>query len=823
MAADLLQAGRMSGFLRDVGYALRLARRRPALTLLTVFTLAVGIGGTSAIFSFANQLLLRPLPVAHADRLVRVFGTQGGRPYEVSSYANLSDLAAQVAEFEALAIHQQTSSAYGLGDDTETAAVELVSGNYFAMLGVTAARGRVIGPTDDVPGGAQAVAVISDAWWRTRMGGREGVVGSLAYLNGAPFTVIGVAPRTFHGSYDALGTDLWVPLMTYDVVRPRGLPITRRGWGWLSATARLAPGVTVGAAQTAVGRVARALTAEFPRENASLAFSIVPAAALPEEMGPTVRRVLLFALAVAALALIAACANIANAQLATVFDRAREIAMRRALGATRARIARQWLTESLVVTAVAAGVGSLGALWLQDAARLVGPPAELASFAPGWTLDARLVAFAAAVVGAVTVLFGGLPAWRAATSDSTETLKTDGVTTTGGPRRTWAQGLLVVAQVSVSVALVATSLLVTRSLAAGRAFDVGFDTDGLVIAEPNMANLGLDAERGRLYYRDTIGRVSRLPGVRDVTLAAVVPLGSGDESESVRIEGYDPPDGSGQVGVNNNIVWPNYFEAMRIPIRRGRGFVATDGLDDAPVVAVVSDAMARRYWPGRDPVGHTIRVRERDVEVVGVAADVPYGAPGETPEPRLYLPFGPVYFAYGLSFHLRVDHFDQGLARAVRREMRALDPRVQVAAPLPYGELRMQSLYPTRVVGLVSTAFGAVAMLLALAGIYGVMTHMLVARRREFAVRLALGATPERLARSVLRLGLVWGVSGTVAGIGAAVVLAQLLRGLLFGVSPADVASLGGSAALLLAASAATAYLPARRLTRVEPSSALRS
>ncbi len=812
----------MSGFQRDVGYALRLARRRPALTLLTVVTLAVGIGGTSAIFSFANSLLLRPLPVAYADRLVRVFGLQGGRPYDVSSYANLSDLAARVTQLEAMAIHQQTSSAYSLGEDSETAAIELVSGNYFSMLGVTAARGRALDPSDDVPAGAQAVAVISDAWWRTRLGAREDVVGHTVHLNGAAFTVVGVAPSTFHGSYDALGTDLWVPLMTYDIVRPRGLPITRRGWGWLSATARLAPGVAVAEAQSAVDRVTEELKAAFPRENAGLKFSLVPAAALPEEMGPAVRRVLLFALAVAALALVAACANIANAQLATVFDRTREIAIRRAMGATRARIARQWLTESLVVTTAAAAVGTLGAMWLQDAALMVGRPVDLANFSPPRATDLRLVLFAAGIVGMVTLLFGGLPALRAATAEVAEPLKADGATTTPAARRTWAQAALVIAQVGVSVALVATSLMVTRSLAASRAFDLGFDAANLVIATPNMANLGLDAQSGRTYYRETVERVGRLPGVRGVALAAVVPLAVGDETQSIRIDGYEPSDGSGRVVVSNNFVWPNYFDIMRIPIHRGRGFVAADGLDRARVVAVVSEAMARRYWPGGDPIGRTIRVRDADVEVVGVAADIAYNAPGETPSPRLYLPFGPVYFPYGLSFHIRADRFDAALARAVRSELRALDPRVQVPAPLPFNELRMQSLYPGRVVALVSTGFGVVALLLALTGIYGVMTHMLVARRREFAVRLALGATPARLARSVIRLGLVWGIAGTAMGVAAAIVLAQLLRGLLFGVTPSDLASLAASGGMLLIASVAAAYLPARRLTRVDPAAALR-
>jgi predicted permease len=475
-----------------------------------------------------------------------------------------------------------------------------------------------------------------------------------------------------------------------------------------------------------------------------------------------------------------------------------------------------------VLTAAATVAGTLGAMWLQDAAVAVGPPADLANFSPARTVDVRFVLFSAAVVGLVTVLFGGMPALRAATADSTEPLKADGVTTMGSAHRTRSQAVLVIAQVSVSVALVATSLLVTRSLAAARAFDVGFDTERLVIAQPNMANLGLDAERGRFYYRDTAGRLSRLPGVRDVTLAAVVPLGGGDESVSVRIEGYQPPDGSDRVSVANNFVWPNYFDVMRIPIRRGRGFSGTDGLDNARLVAIVSESMARRFWPGRDPVGQTIRVRDSAAEVVGVAADITYGAPGEIPEPRLYIPFGPVYFPYGLSFHVRADRFDGALARAIRRELRALDVRVQVGAPLPYDELRMQALYPRRVVGMVSTGFGAVALLLALTGIYSVMTHMLASRRREFAVRLALGATPERLARSVLRLGLVWGLSGAVVGVASAGLLAQLLRGMLFGVTPMDLASIGTSVGVLLVASVAATYLPARRLTRVNPSAALR-
>jgi len=245
VALPLLKSRSMATFLQDLGHAVRIAWRRPAVTLVTMFTLALGIGGNSAIFALVNSLFLRPLPVERPSELVRVFGTDGKRNFDVSSYPNLADLAARSQTFASAAIHQQTTSAYGLGDATETADVELVSGEYFPMLGIEMAHGRAIAPADDREGTAATVAVVSDAWWRTRLGATPDALGRTIYLNGSPFTIIGVAPATFHGSYDALGTDLFVPLMTYDIVRPRGLKITTRGWGWLSATARLKPGITI--------------------------------------------------------------------------------------------------------------------------------------------------------------------------------------------------------------------------------------------------------------------------------------------------------------------------------------------------------------------------------------------------------------------------------------------------------------------------------------------------------------------------------------------------------------------------------------------------
>lgn len=813
----------MATFLQDLGHAVRVASRRPTVTLVTVFTLALGIGGNSAIFALVNSLFLRPLPVERPFELVRIFGIDGVRRFDVSSYANLADLAARSKTFASAAIHQQTTSAYGLGDDSETADLELVSGGYFSMLGIEMAHGRAISAADDREGDAASVAVVSDAWWRTRLGGTPEAVGRTIYLNGAPFTIIGVAPPTFHGSYDALATDIFVPLMTYEIVRPRGLKITARGWGWLSATARLKPGVSIEEAQADVDRVNASIKADFPRNNDALAFTLTPASAIPESMMATAQRVLLFALLAAALALGAACANVANVQLATVVDRRREIAVRIAMGASRARIARQWLTESLVVATAAVVIGTIGGMWLQDAAQAIGPPAGLANFAPSYAFDIRVILFSAVIVFAVTVLFGGWPATRAARTDVTTPLKEDGVTTTAGAKRAWAQAVLVAAQVAVSVALLVSGLMLARSLSASRAFDVGFDTSNLMIATPAMANVGFDAERGRAFYADTMARVRALPGVSEVALGALVPLGMGGESSGYRIDGFAPADGTGVVSVSNNFVSTNYFEVMRIPIRRGRGFAAADGLPNAPVVAVVNETAARTYWADHNPLGRLIRRGNAPpIEIVGIVADITYRTPGEEAVPFVYLPFGPVYFPYGLAFHVRTERADAGLARALTRELRAFDPRVQATA-LSYEELRAQSLYPGRTLAAISGVFGTIAVLLATVGIYGVMAHVVASKRREFAVRLALGAPPSTLVSAVLRQGARWTVIGIAFGTALALALARLLESFLFEVSPSDAVSMVVAAATLIAVALAAAYAPARRVLKIDPATTLRN
>ncbi len=807
----------MRQLLRDARHALRVLAARPVLTLTTVVTLALGIGGTSAMFSIASAVLLRPLPVPDAARLVRIFGTTEARAFGIVSYPNLKDVADRARSFQAVTIHQQTFAAYGLGEDTVNAATELVSGAYFNVYGVAPALGRPIDATDDVDGAPQAVAVVSDRWWRGQLGADPGVVGRVIHLNGAPFTVIGVAPATFRGSYDSTPTDLWVPLMTYPSVRPRGLDVHRRSWGWLQASARLAPGVPVDAARVEVEALGAALAAEFPDVNRALRMTVTPASAVPESMTPALGRVLGFAFIVTALALIAACANVANAQLATVSDRASEIAVRMAMGASRRDIARLWLAESLVTTAAATGVGLLAAVWLRDGFLGLRPLTGLEHFAPAADLDWRVWALAAVLMAAATALSGVLPALRAAGTDPAGPLKDGAAASVGRSGGAWLSGGLLSGQAAVSLVLVALATLLGRSVSESTWFDLGFDPARLVVATANTSALGLDQAQSFAYHDDTMRRVRALPGVGAVSAASVVPLGGNDEQRGIAIDGYTPPGGDGEFAVANNVVWPGYFEVMGIPLRRGRVFEAADGRPDAPIVAVVNDTMARAYWPGGDAVGGVIRIGDgATARVVGVVQDITYYALGEPPMPYLYLPFGPVPFADGLTFHVRTTADGIAVTRQLAAELRRLDARVRVVNARAYEDLRAASLFPARAMALLSGGFGALALMLLLAGTYGVTANAVAARRREYALRVALGAAPSAITASVVRRAVGWGLPGLVAGGAATLALAQVLRGFLFGVTATDPLSIGMASLAVIATAAVAAYLPARAVTRVD-------
>jgi predicted permease len=819
-ASALLSSSTMPSLWQDLRYAIRLSLRRPTLAIVTILTLAIGVGGNTAIFSFVNAALLRPLSVPEPERVVRVFGATDVRPFDTLSYPNAVDFASRSTALESLAVHQQSFVASGLGDATESAAIELVSGNYFSTLGVSAALGRVVQPQDDQLNAGAQVAVLSDRWWRTRFGSSPAVVGSPVHLNGTAFIVIGVAPASFRGSYEALGTDMWVPLMTYGSVRPRGIDITRRGWGWLYATGRLKDGVSIGQARAELTRIASALEREYPRQNEGLKINIVRALAIPEGMAPTLQRVLTFALIVVALALAGACANIANAQMAAVIARHREIAVRQAMGATRLRVLRQWLTENALLAAVSAVAGLLVAVWVRDAIVMLRPPLpDLQNFDPNLGYDWRVLGFTALVAMLATGLFGALPAWRATRIDVATPLKEDGLTATRRTRRALGQGALVITQVAVSLGLLVAGGLLVRSVAAMSALDLGFDTSNLVIARSDQSGLQYAPDRVRAYYRETAERIRALPGVNQVTFAAVVPLGESRESRGVAIDGYNRPDGKRFTSIATNVVAANYFDVMGIRIVRGRGFAPADGDDRAAPVAIVNETMARRFWRDGNPIGRHINLGDGPVEVVGIAKDMAYYAVGEPSIPYFYVPFGRTTMD-SLAFHVRGSG-DVALTQALRRELRVTDPRIRVPLVMSYEQLRQIPLYPIRAMATISSAFGVMTLLLTIVGLYGVVMYAVSQRTREFAVRVALGARPGDIMRGVLSGALRMMACGVVLGVAVAAMLAQLLQGFLFGVSRFDPLTFGFWTATLVAVALVAAYLPARKATKIDVAAAL--
>ena len=817
----------MESLLQDVRYGLRLLAARPAFTAVAVLTLALGVGANTAIFSYVNSLFLRPLPYREADRLVRLHGEDAKRRRPSTfSYANYRDLSVRSQTLAGLAAHQYTTASLNAGAGPQSVQGELVTGNYFAVLGASAAAGRALTEDDDRVPGAHPVVVVSNKFWRTALNADPAATGRTVQLNGHAFSVVGVMPENFRGSYEAFDADFWAPVMMHEQVRPRGLALDMRGWGWLQGTGRLKDGVSLAQAQDELSRLATDLEREYPRSNTGQGFRLFPASALPEEHRRGLTGVLAFFTAVVSLVLLMACANIASVLLSRMASRRREIAVRQSLGATRARLVRQWLTESVLLGLAGGAAGLLIATWLSDAMLALVPP-DLRGFAPSARLDWRVLAFAFAVSALTGVLCGLFPALRAGRADIVGVLKDESTTSAGGTHRSRLQQLFVVAQVAVSLVVLTTAGLLLRSLSASESFDPGFDTENLLLARIELRPHGYKEDRGREFYRQLTDRLKSLPGVEGVTFARVVPLGPDSESQGFRIPGRAPQptdDAPGILSIAFNVVGPDYFAVMGIPLVRGRGFDEREARKGARPAVVVNETMARRFWPDGDAVGKTVIVPDDtpiEAEIVGVARDIKYYSLGEEPQPYVYASAGMIYSPSAIM-HVRASSDPRALFSAVRKEVEGLDANVAVSELTTFAELRRVPLFTQRAMASVSGLFGLLALLLTSVGIYGQMAYSVSERTREIGIRLALGARRADIFRLVVRQGLLLAGLGIAAGLAASFALTGLLRSLLFGVTASDPATLASVSLLLAVVAFLACYIPARRATRVDPMVALR-
>jgi predicted permease len=835
--ALLLQPRRLEDDLfQDIRYGIRMMRRAPGFTAVAVLALALGIGVNTAILSAVNGFVLRPLPVEKPDELVVAYwGKKAAtRVWGDFSYPNYVDLRGQNRSLADLCAWTETSAGISSGesrgaDGGERAEVvwgELVSGNYFDVMGVKPALGRVFSPEEADTPNAHPVTVISHSLWQRRFNADPGIVGRTIYLNGHPFTVVGVMPESFLGSVFYLRLAFWTPLMMAQKFGRRAEWQTDRGYAFLNLYGRLKPGLTMAQAEADLNLAAGDLAQRHPRENADTKVQ------LTTELGGRyddatlmIRYGGLLALCVSGLVLLLACANVANLMLARAATRAREIGIRLAVGAGRGRIVRQLLTESVLLAACGGALGWAFASWGAGLILATFPPVPYPNsldFAP----DGYVLKWMTVISLSTGVVFGLAPALLASRTDLVAVIK--GAAGQPRGRRRWdLRGALVVAQVTISLVVLVCAGLFIRSLSQAVKTDPGFKAENLVTMMINPGLLAYDErETTRRLFPELLRRLEAQPGVRAAALVNEMPLMVAQLSRGpvVKEGELDPPPNRG-LSANCSLVTPRYFETLRLPLVRGRDFDDRD-TPDAPRVVVVNQEFARRLYGGeQNALGKRFRFGQGTplMEVIGVAQDGLYGSLYEDPQPYLYLP---VYQHPRTAMTLVVSAESAGavaaVAEAARREIAKLDARLPVYGVMTAEENLSLAYWPARVAAGIATTFGVLALVLAATGLYGVMTYAVSRRTHEIGVRLALGAQVGDVLRLIVGQGMRLVLAGVALGLVGAFALTRVLASLLIGVEATDPVTFVGVAALLLAVALLACYVPARRAARVDPLAALR-
>ena len=813
-------ASATAGFLGDLRHAVRTLERSPLLTLVVVVSLALGIGANTTMFSLVNALLLRPAPANHPERLASVFTSESdGRRYGASSYPDYLDYRDRNPAFESLAAFSPSPMSLTVAGKSQRLLGTIVSGNYFSMMEVRPALGRTLLPDDDLPG-APPVVMVSHGLWTRRFGSDPALVGRPLSINGHPFQVVGVLPSSFRGAVMGITPDLFVPFSTVALAHPGSDRLDHRGNRGLLLTGRLKSGRTPADAQREMNGVRMALAREYPTDSARVA-TVLPESEsriFPSIRGAVVAFTALL-VSVVGLVLLVACANVAGLMLARGAARRREIGVRLALGASRGRIVRQLLCESLLLGLLGGAAGLGLAYWGTDLLLAFKPPVPI-----DITLDLRpdlaVMVFTLVLSLATGVVFGLLPALEATRVDLLPAINE---TPTGTRRGSRLRSSLVVAQVAVTLLLLLGAGLMLRGLSRAARLDPGFDVDHTVAVSFDLRLRGYDDARGKAFERELLERVAALPRVRGAALDEHLPLGFGGQSSGIAIEGHTP--GPREIlEIGSDVVSAGYFATLGLPIVMGRDFGPQDH-EGARGVAIVNQTFARRFWPGSDPIGRRLSLDTSGgggwLEVVGVAKDSKYRTLGEDPRPFFYLPLSQVY-GPEMTLVVRADGDPRTMLASVRRAALSLDPGLPLFDEKTMFEHLGITLFPSRLASTVLGVFGLMAMILAAVGLYGVVAFAVGQRTREIGVRVALGASPRDVQGLIVGQGLKLAVIGIAIGLAAAAVTMRLTASLLFGLSPTDPATFAGISLLLLSATLFASWLPARRAARVDPMSALK-
>ena len=810
-------------FVQDLRYGARMLLRAPGFSILAILCLTLGIGTNAAVLSWIEGILIRPYPlVAHQDKMFALGGTTRGVEGGTGiSYPDFLDFQKNSTLFESFIVDRITGTSLSVGDRAERASGAIVTANYFDALGVKLLLGRGFRPEEGEGRNAHPVVVISYRAWKDRYGGDSDIIGKTQYMNGVQHTIIGVTPEKYHGTFIGYSFTFWVPTSMQETFDTTGYKLEDRGARWIEGYAFLKPGVTREQAQAELNSIAQRLEKDFPETNRGKGVQLFPLWKTPFNQAGNMTSTLAITMAVVFFVLLIACANVSNLLLARSLLRRHEMTMRLALGAGRRRLIKQVLTEGLLLSLVATAGGIAVAYWCRNALVLSfpSPAAGIVIDLPG-QIDWRVLVVSALICVGATMLFALTPAIQASHVDLSGALKREGGGCIGGKSRSRLRSALVLIQVSLSFILLAGTGLLLQSLSKLESASPGFSTD-VIVTSADLFSAGYKLDRAKAFNSQLLDRVRTLPGVQSASLARLVPFTYGVFSSApIEVDGYQPAPNE-QPQAEYVEISEDYFATLGIPVVSGREFHRTDD-ENSPLIAIINETMAAKYFPGKNALGQRLKVKDKWMEIVGIAKNSNYETKLEPAKSFFYVPLRQ-NFGVQSSLLIRTRETPAAMMNPLAREVHALDPNLAPGVAWRLQEQVDRRGYTRRLAATLVTIFGGMALFLAAIGLYAVMSYSVSQTTRELGMRMALGARSSDLLRLVISRGLRLTFAGIVIGAVAAFAMTQWMGDLLYKVNAHDPLAFAAALSILIAVAVIACLIPARRATRIDPARALRT